>query len=100
MPPSRVVKAASMVVNTERATNMVKAENRTANAFVGTVQNTTNETLCAVRVEVHLAGGTELGPTDRTDVHAGQSIDVRLATAGEAFDTWTAHPELSTCSGG
>ena len=83
-----------------RGARLVWSFDRTANAFVGTVQNTTSETLCAVRVEVHLSTGTELGPTERTDVRAGQSTDVRLPTAGEAFDTWTAHPELSACSGG
>ena len=83
-----------------RGARLVLSFDRTANAFVGTVQNTTSETLCAVRVEVHLSTGTELGPTERTDVRAGRSIDVRLPTAGEAFDTWTAHPELSACSGG
>ena len=70
-----------------------------SNAFVGTVENTTAATLCAVRVEVHLSTGTELGPTPRTDVESGQKIDVRLSTEGAAFDTWTAHPELSPCGG-
>jgi len=71
-----------------------------SNAFVGTVENTTTDTLCAVRVEVQLSTGTELGPTPRTDLPAGEKTEVRLATEGEAFDTWTAHPELSACSGG
>ncbi len=70
-----------------------------SNAFVGTVENTTAGTLCSVRVEVHLSTGTELGPTPRTDVPSGQKTDVTLATGGEAFDTWTAHPEVSACSG-
>ena len=83
-----------------RGARLVLAFERAPNAFVGTVTNTTSETLCAVRVEVHLSTGTELGPTERTDVRAGQSTAVRLPTAGEAFDTWTAHPELSACSGG
>ena len=83
-----------------RGARLVLAFERASNAFVGTVTNTTSETLCAVRVEVHLSPGTELGPTERTDVRAGQSTAVRLPTAGEAFDTWTAHPELSVCSGG
>ena len=83
-----------------RGARLVLAFERASNAFVGTVTNTTSETLCAVRVEVHLSTGTELGPTERTDVRAGQSTAVRLPTAGEAFDTWTAHPELSACSGG
>jgi len=70
-----------------------------SNAFVGTVENTTESTLCAVRVEVHLSTGTELGPTPRTDVPAGQKTDVTLATEGEAFGAWTAHPEMSSCGG-
>jgi len=48
------------------------------NALVGTVENTTEQTLCAVRVEVHLAGGSELGPTTRTDGQAGLLLDDAL----------------------
>jgi len=68
-----------------------------ANAFVGTVENTTEQTLCAIRVEVHLSTGTELGPTDRVDLPAGQTTSVTLLTEGEAFESFTAHPELSPC---
>ncbi len=71
-----------------------------SNAFVGTVENTTRRTLCAVRVEVHLSTGTELGPTERTDLPSGETTAVELPTVGEAFDTWTAHPEVSPCAGG
>ncbi len=70
-----------------------------SNAFVGTVENTTRQTLCAVRVEVHLSTGTELGPTQRTDLRPGEKTVVELPTAGEAFGTWTAHPEVSPCTG-
>ena len=66
-------------------------------AFVGTVENTTERTLCAIRVEVHLSTGTELGPTARTDLPAGQTTSVRLPTEGEAFESFTAHQELSPC---
>ncbi len=69
-----------------------------SNAFVGSVENTTGSMLCAVRVEVHLSSGTELGPTERTDLTAGRTTSVQLPTGGEGFDTWTAHPELSACS--
>jgi hypothetical protein len=69
----------------------------TVNAFVGTVENTTQQTLCAIRVEVHLSTGTELGPTERKDLPPGQSTTVRLPTGGEAFEAWTAHPEMSPC---
>ncbi|MDH3732681.1 MAG: hypothetical protein OEU54_04070 [Gemmatimonadota bacterium] len=41
----------------------------------------------------------ELGPTPRTDLAAGETMDVRLSTEGQAFESWTAHPEQSTCGG-
>lgn len=66
-------------------------------AFVGTAENTTAGTVCAVRVEVHLAGGPELGPTERQDLGSGESADVELPAQGEDFDSWTAHPETSAC---
>ena len=83
---------------TRRGARLVLSFDPAANAFVGTVENTTRETLCAVRVEVHLSTGTELGPTERTDLPSGETTRVELPTNGEAFDTWTAHPEVSRCS--
>jgi hypothetical protein len=85
---------------TRNGARLVLSFDPAAGAFVGTVENTTRRTLCAVRVEVHLSTGTELGPTERTDVPSAETINVELPTAGEAFDTWTAHPEVSTCTGG
>ena len=85
---------------TRRGARLVLAYIAQQGAFVGSVENMTDEVLCAVRVEVHLGGGQELGPTPRTDVPAGSTIDVELATQGAAFEAWTAHPELSTCPGG
>lgn len=67
--------------------------------FQGRVQNTTEATLCRVRVEVHLADGPELGPTEPKDVPAGGSIAVELPVNGTTFESWTAHPEISRCSG-
>jgi hypothetical protein len=85
---------------TRNGARLVLSFNRASNAFVGTVENTTARTLCAIRVEVHLSTGTELGPTPRTDLPAGETTAVELPTEGEAFETWTAHPEMSACSGG
>ena len=85
---------------TRRGARLVLSFNPETNAFEGTVENTTAQTLCAVRVEVHLSSGTELGPTERTDLPSGETTQVSLSTAGEDFETWTAHPELSRCSGG
>ena len=85
---------------TRQGARLVLSYNAQQGAFVGSVENTTDQRICAVRVEVHLGGGQELGPTPRTDVPAGSTIDVELATHGAAFEAWTAHPELSTCPGG
>jgi len=82
-----------------KGARLVMSFDPTSNAFVGTVENTTEQTLCAIRVEVHLSTGTELGPTARTDLPAGHRTEVRLPTGGEAFEAWTAHPEMSPCGG-
>jgi len=84
---------------TRRGARLVLKFDAERNAFVGTVENTTNATVCAVRVEVHLDTPMELGPTPRTDVEAGGKIDVELSTEGNSFQTWTAHPEVSSCGG-
>lgn len=84
---------------TRRGARLVLSFDSATNAFLGTVENTTQDTLCAVRVEVHLSTGTELGPTERTDLPAGESVAVELSAGGDAFDSWTAHPELSPCGG-
>jgi hypothetical protein len=84
---------------TRNGARLVLSFDPASNAFVGTVEDTTRQTLCAVRVEVHLSTGTELGPTERTDLLPGEKTVVELPTAGEAFDTWTAHPEVSPCTG-
>lgn len=84
---------------TRRGARLILTFDPGRNAFAGTAENTTDETLCAVRVEVHLSSGTELGPTPRTDLASGTSTTVELETAGEAFERWTAHPEMSACAG-
>ena len=65
-----------------------------ANAFTGTVENTTGATLKRVRVEVHLSNGTELGPTTPVDLTPGQVIAITLPATSEPFTTWNAHPEV------
>jgi hypothetical protein len=82
---------------TRRGARLVLTFDPESNAFSGTVENTTESSLCSVRVEVHLSNGVELGPTARKDLSAHQFTQVELSTGGEAFDTWTAHPEISRC---
>ena len=69
-----------------------------ANAFTGTVENTTEATLSRVRVEVHLSNGTELGPTTPVDLAPGQAVDVTLEATKEPFNSWSAHPEVGSDS--
>ena len=63
-------------------------------AFVGTVENTTDDLLDQVRIEVHLSNGVELGPTTPGDLPAGQTGEIILPADGEQFQTWSAHPEV------
>ena len=65
-----------------------------ANAFMGTVENTTGDTLRRVRVEVHLSNGIELGPTTPVDLAPGQSMEVTLPATSQPFISWSAHPEV------
>jgi len=71
-----------------------------SNSFKGFVENTTDNTLKQVRVEVHLSNGIELGPTTPTDLNPGESIDVNLQATNKDFDGWTAHPEVGESRGG
>ena len=64
------------------------------NSFKGTVENTTDETLKQVRVEVHLSNGKEHGPTTPTDLEPGEKKTVQLTATSTDFDGWTAHPEV------
>lgn len=83
---------------TRNGARLVLAFDAASSSFRGRVENTTASTLCAVRVEVHLAGGVELGPTDRIDVRAGQSTEIVLPAGAANVETWTAHPEVASCS--
>lgn len=66
----------------------------TSNAFIGTVENTTNNTLTNVRIEVHLSNGTELGPTIPVDMARGQVLAVDLPSTQASFTGWVAHAEV------
>ena len=70
-----------------------------ANAFTGTVENTTSATLLQVRVEIHLSNGTELGPTPPVDLAPGETIPITLEATSDPFDTWSAHPEVGGSGG-
>ena len=80
--------------HTRAGARLILSYDAAANAFTGTVENTTSATLPQVRVEVHLSNGTELGPTPPVDLEPGQTIPVTLEATSEPFVTWSAHPEV------
>ena len=67
-----------------------------SNAFVGTVENTTNSVLSQVRIEVHLSNGTELGPTTPMDMAPGAVATVNLPSTQAPFTGWIAHAEVGS----
>jgi len=77
-----------------KGTRLILRYDAAGNAFLGTVQNTTEGVLNRVRVEVHLSNGTELGPTTPVDLAPGESVDVSLAATDEPFTGWTPHAEV------
>lgn len=79
---------------TRRGARLLLRYDKATDAFVGTVENTTAETLEDVRVEVHLSNGVELGPTTPGAIAPGESADITLPAEGEDFQTWGAHPEV------
>ncbi len=79
---------------------LIMSYDAAANAFVGTVANTTNATLTRVRIEVHLSNGIELGPTTPTDLAPGEILGVILPASTQPFDGWTPHAEVGASEGG
>ncbi len=77
-----------------KGARLIMAYDAQSNAFNGTVENTTDENLQQVRVEVHLSNGIELGPTTPVDLAAGESTDVALVATAEPFNGWTPHAEV------
>ena len=67
-----------------------------SNGFTGTVENTTNNVLTRVRIEVHLSDGTELGPTPEVDLAPGQTMAVNLPSTVSSFTGWVAHVEVGS----
>ena len=71
-----------------------------SNSFKGTVENTTNQVLTRVRIEVHLSNGAELGPTTPINLAPGQTVPVILQSTQAPFTGWIAHAEVGGGEGG
>ena len=76
-----------------KGVRLILAYDSVSGAFAGTVENVSDQTIPAVRVEVHFSNGTELGPTPRNDLKPGTLQSVTLPTEGQAFEWWKAHAE-------
>ena len=75
-------------------TRLILSYDATGNSFKGTVENTTDDILDRVRIEVHLSNGTELGPTTPTDMTPGEVAAINLPATQASFTGWTAHAEV------
>ena len=75
--------------------HLILAFDEATSSFTGTLENTTQEVKSSVRVEVHLADGTELGPTLPVDLAPGEKAEVTLPAAGHTVEWWKAHAEIS-----
>ena len=84
---------------TRAGARLVMSYDATANAFTGTVENTTNNILNNVRIEVHLSNGAELGPTTPVDMAPGEVIAINLPSTPESFTGWTPHAEVGSGEG-
>ncbi|MDE2688089.1 MAG: hypothetical protein OXI16_11420 [Chloroflexota bacterium] len=79
---------------TRGGARLVMSYDAPSNSFNGTVENTTNNTLSNVRIEIHLSNGTELGPTTPVDLASGEIQAVNMPATQEAFSGWIAHAEV------
>ena len=76
--------------------SLIMSYDTASNSFKGTVENTTNNILRQVRIEVHLSNGVELGPTTPTDLAPGESMAINLPATAAPFTGWTPHAEVGS----
>jgi hypothetical protein len=82
-----------------KGVRLILAYDSVSSAFIGSVENVTDQTIPAVRVEVHLSNGTELGPTPRNNLEPGRKTVINLSAEGQTFDWWKAHAETGEGAG-
>lgn len=81
-------------------THLVLKYDVECNSFVGTVENTTDDLIRNVRVEVHLSNGIELGPTTPSHLKPGGKISIKLVASEKEFETWSTHAEVGSSEHG
>ena len=85
---------------TRGGARLIMSYDPASNAFNGTVENTTNNVLTNVRIEIHLSNGTELGPTTPTDMAPGEVATISLPSTQASFTGWVPHAEVGSGEGG
>ena len=90
---------------TRNGARLIMSYSPSKDAFYGTVENTTNQTLTRVRVEIHLTDQSgaiiaELGPTWPTDLTPSEKLYLSLPVGGQAFAGWSPHAEVGAGEGG
>jgi len=90
---------------TRNGARLIMSYSPSQDAFYGTVENTTNQTLTRVRVEIHLTDQSgaiiaELGPTTPTNLAPGKKLLIVLPAAGHTFAGWSPHVEVGSGEGG
>ena len=72
----------------------------TTKAFTGVITNNTSQPICGGRLEIHVGRGgstLELGPTVDADWAPGQARSVVLGFGAMPGDTYSLHPEVTSC---
>ena len=90
---------------TRNGARLIMSYSPSQDTFYGTVENTTNQTLTRVRVEIHLTDQSgaiiaELGPTTPTNLAPGKKLLIVLPAAGQTFAGWSPHAEVGSGEGG
>ena len=78
---------------------LIMSYDKVSASFKGTVENISTGSISAVRVEIHLDNGVELGPTPNISLNASEKKQVTLDASGQSFTRWTPHSETGTGGG-
>jgi len=80
----------------KKETHLILKYDSELNSFVGTVENTSDDLIENVRVEVHLSNGIEPGPTTPVDLKPGVKVEVKLEASEKEFETWSTRAEVGS----
>lgn len=81
---------------TKYGVKLVLKYDKAKQAFVGTIENKSNEIAARARVEVHLSNGVELGPTKPQDIKPMGKIKIHLPAKDQDFKRWSGHAEVGS----